>query len=197
MGILAAVIQRQQTGEGQFIDISMTDAAFSLNAVAGAAALADGQTQKLEGGMLNGGTFYDYCQTKDGRWLSVGSLEPQFSAPLCEILGLGDMKSLATSQKPEHQQALKAAIGEKIAVRTLAEWRELIADVDASVEPVLTIEGAAGHPKLKARGGVTMVDRGDGVMQKQIASPIWNYKMRVYDAAQKMRLPKREPHERR
>src|SRR5690606_37066368 len=54
MGILAAVIQRQQTGQGAFIDISMTDAAFALNAMAGAAALAGGVEQKPEGGMLNG-----------------------------------------------------------------------------------------------------------------------------------------------
>lgn len=162
MGILATVIQRQQTGEGQFIDISMTDAAFSLNAVADAAALAGGQSKKPQGGMLNGGTFYDYCQAKDGRWLSVGSLEPQFSAPLCEILGLGDMKSLATSQKPKHQQALKAAIREKIAARTLAEWRRLFADVDGCMQPVFTIEEAAEHPQARSRGMVVGIGRGDG-----------------------------------
>ena len=172
MGILAAVIQRQQTGEGQFIDISMTDAAFALNAMAGAAALAGGQPQKPEGGMLNGGTFYDYYQTKDNRWLSVGSLEPQFSARLCDTLGIGEMKSFAMSQNPEHQQALKAAIQEKIAAGTLAQWQALFADVDACVEPVLTIEEAAEHPQLRARGMVVDVSRGDGQMQHQTALPI-------------------------
>ncbi|TVT31845.1 CaiB/BaiF CoA transferase family protein [Marinobacter vinifirmus] len=170
MGILAAVIQRQQTGQGAFIDISMTDAAFALNAMAGAAALAGGVEQKSEGGMLNGGTFYDYYQTSDGRWLSVGSLEPQFSARLCDTLGLSEMKSFAMSQNPEHQQKLKTGIKEKIAAKTFAQWREIFTEVDACVEPVLTIEEAAEHPQLKARGMVVEGDRGDGVVQRQLKS---------------------------
>ncbi|KPQ29573.1 MAG: putative acyl-CoA transferases/carnitine dehydratase [Marinobacter excellens HL-55] len=172
MGILAAVIQRQQTGQGAFIDISMTDAAFALNAMAGAAALAGGQSQKPEGGMLNGGTFYDYYQTSDGRWLSVGSLEPQFSARLCDTLGIGEMKSFALSQNPEHQQKLKAAIKEKIAAKTFADWRAIFTEVDSCVEPVLTIEEAAEHPQIKARGMVVERDRGDGQQQTQVAPPI-------------------------
>ena len=172
MGILAAVIKRQETGEGAFIDISMTDAAFALNAMAGAAALAGGQPQKPESGMLNGGTFYDYYQTRDGRWLSVGSLEPQFSSRLCDTLELGELKSYALSQKPEHQQELKAAIKQKIAERSLAEWQEVFAEVDACVEPVLTIEEAAEHPQLKARGMVVERDRGDGQLQRQLGLPL-------------------------
>ena len=172
MGILAAVIHRQQTGEGQFVDISMTDAAFALNAMAGAACLAGGQEQKPESALLNGGSFYDYYQTSDGRWLSVGSLEPQFSARLCDTLGIPDMKSLAMSQKPEHQQQLKAAIKEKIAAKPLADWQEIFANQDACVEPVLTISEAAEHPQLKARGMVIGVDRGDGTHQRQIGYPI-------------------------
>ncbi|ERP91592.1 carnitine dehydratase [Marinobacter sp. ES-1] len=172
MGILAAVIQRQQTGQGAFIDISMTDAAFALNAMAGAAALAGGVEQKPEGGMLNGGTFYDYYQTSDGRWLSVGSLEPQFSARLCDALGLSEMKSQALSQKPDDQKQLKAAIQEKVKEKTLAEWQEIFAGQDACVEPVLTISEAAEHPQLKVRGMVIEVDRGDGEMQRQSGNPI-------------------------
>ena len=172
MGILAAVIKRQETGEGALIDISMTDAAFALNAMAGAAALAGGQPQKPESSMLNGGTFYDYYQTRDGRWLSVGSLEPQFSSRLCDTLGLGELKSYALSQKPEHQRELKAAIKQKVAERSLAEWQEVFAEVDACVEPVLTIEEAAEHPQLKARGMVVDRDRGDGRSQNQLGRPI-------------------------
>ncbi|MEE3118540.1 MAG: CaiB/BaiF CoA-transferase family protein [Pseudomonadota bacterium] len=172
MGILAAVIERQQTGTGQFVDISMTDAAFALNAMAGAASLAGGQEQQPESALLNGGSFYDYYQTRDQRWLSIGSLEPQFSARLCDTLGLSALKSLALSQKPEDQQQLKAALKDKVAEKTLAEWQEIFADQDACVEPVLTIAEAAEHPQLKARGMVIEVDRGDGVMQKQIACPI-------------------------
>lgn len=172
MGILAAVVHRQQTGEGQFVDISMTDAAFALNAMSGAACLAGGQEQKPESSLLNGGSFYDYYQTRDGRWLSVGSLEPQFSSRLCDTLGLPDIKSFALSQNPEHQQKMKAALKETIAEKTLAQWQEIFADQDACVEPVLTISEAAEHPQLKEREMVIGVDREDGSEQRQIGYPI-------------------------
>ena len=172
MGVLAAVIKRQQTGEGSFVDISMTDAAFAMNAMAGAACLAGGQKQGPERGMLNGGTFYDYYQTSDGRWLSVGSLEPQFSARLLEALGLSELHKLATSQKPEHQQQLKNAIKQKVAENTLDHWQEVFAETDACVEPVLNISEAAEHPQLKARGMVIEVERGDGIGQKQLGIPL-------------------------
>lgn len=172
MGVLAAVIERQQTGEGQFVDISMTDAAFAMNAMSGAAALAGKLEQKPETSLLNGGSFYDYYQTSDGRWLSIGSLEPQFSARLCDTLDLASMKSFTLSQKPEHQQELKSAIKAKIAEKTLTQWQEVFAGQDACVEPVLTISEAAEHPQLKARGMVIEVDRGDGSKQRQIGLPI-------------------------
>jgi len=172
MGILAAVIHRQHTGEGQYIDISMTDAAFAMNAMAGAAALAGGQEQTPEGSMLNGGTFYDYYQTHDGRWLSVGSLEPQFSGRLCEALDIPEMKSFALSQNPEHQQTIREAIKAAIAQKTLAQWQEIFSGVDACVEPVLTITEAAEHPQMKARHMVIDVAKGEGGSQKQIGHPI-------------------------
>lgn len=172
MGLLAAVIHRQQTGEGQFVDVSMTDAAFALNAMSGAACLAGGQEQKPESSLLNGGSFYDYYQTADGRWLSVGSLEPQFSTRLCATLELDELKSYALSQNPEHQQKLKAALTSRIAVKTLAQWQVIFAEQDACVEPVLTISEAAEHPQLKARDMVIGVSREDGSEQRQIGFPI-------------------------
>ncbi len=172
MGILAAVIHRRQSGEGQYIDISMTDAAFAMNGMAGAAALAGGQEQKPESSMLNGGTFYDYYQTSDGRWISVGSLEPQFSARLCDALDIPEMKSFALSQNPEHQQTIREALKAAFAQKTLAEWEKVFAGQDACVEPVLTITEAAEHPQMKARNMVIEVAKGDGRVQKQIGHPI-------------------------
>ncbi len=87
MGLLAAVIHRQQTGEGQQVDVSMTDCAFSLHGMAGAGYLAAGVEPEMEGLALNGGSFYDYYRTRDGRWFSVGSLEPQFMQQFCAAIG--------------------------------------------------------------------------------------------------------------
>src|SRR5690606_14989402 len=74
ISILTAVIERQRSGLGQYIDISMTDCAVTLNNMAAAAVLAGGQNQYPENEHLNGGTFYDYYQTQDGRYISIGSL---------------------------------------------------------------------------------------------------------------------------
>lgn len=172
MGILAAVIHRQRTGEGQFVDVSMTDAAFALNGMTGAAHLAGGEAPAPEQSLLNGGSFYDYYETADGRWLSVGSLEPQFMGRLCDTLGLGELKSLGLSQKPSHQQALKQALKSAIAERTLADWQAVFAEQDACVEPVLTLAEASAHPQLVAREMVVAVPRGDGGTQRQIGFPI-------------------------
>ncbi|MGP4844992.1 CaiB/BaiF CoA transferase family protein [Marinobacter sp. 1Y8] len=172
MGILAAVIYRQQAGEGQFIDISMTDAAFALNGMAGAACLAGGMQPEPESSLLNGGSFYDYYETADNRWLSVGSLEPQFLGRLCDTLGLSELKQLGMSQKPGDQAALRQGFSKAIRSRTLAEWTDVFAEQDACVEPVLSLSEAAAHPQLQARGMVIGVSReGDGE-QSQIGHPL-------------------------
>ena len=82
------------------------------------------------------------------------------------------MKSFALSQNPEDQRAIREALKATIARKTLAEWQDVFADVDACVEPVLTISEAAEHPQMKVRGMVVEVAKGDGGTQKQIGHPI-------------------------
>ncbi len=110
MGILAAVFQRQGTGQGQHIDISMSDAALSLNAVFGASYLAGGKVPGLEEDLLNGGIFYDFYQTSDNRYLSVGSLEPQFATGFFQAIGKPEWLSKAVNFTAEVQQQLKTDI---------------------------------------------------------------------------------------
>ncbi|AYC33708.1 CoA transferase [Pseudomonas cavernae] len=172
MGLLAAVIQRQQSGEGQYIDISMTDCAFTLHAMGGASYLACGEEPTMESQALNGGSFYDYYRTRDGRWLSVGSLEPQFMQQLCTALGRPELAMRGLSRRPEEQQALKRELQVEFELRDFAEWCELFAGLDACVEPMLSLAEAVEHPQLKARGLVTEVPRGAMPAQKQIACPI-------------------------
>lgn len=96
-GILAAVIHRMQTGVGQMVDISMTDAAFSLHALTGPQALVGGIEPTMEGTQLNGGSFYDCYETSDGRYLSVGGLEPQFFLQFCHAIGRRSWRRRASS----------------------------------------------------------------------------------------------------
>lgn len=172
IGLLAAVIARQQTGQGQHIDVSMTDCVFSLNAMAGAGYLACGEEPGRENQMLNGGSFYDYYRTRDGRWLSVGSLEPPFMKQLCTALGVEDLAALGLSPKPAQQKALKDALKIEFEKHDYAELCALFAELDACVEPVLSLSEAVRHPQLQARQLVAQVPRADGTTQAQMACPL-------------------------
>ena len=170
VGLLAAVVQRQATGVGQAVDISMTDCAFSLNAMAGAAYLAAGEEPGMEGNALNGGSFYDYYQTRDGQWFSVGSLEPQFMLQLCAALGRPELAKWGL--RPDKQGELKNEIRIEFEKRDAAQWRELFASMDACVEPMLSFAEAVEHPQIRARELVLEVPREGKSAQRQIASPI-------------------------
>ena len=170
VGLLAAVIARQQSGVGQYLDVSMTDCSFSLNAMAGAGYLACGVEPGWENHVLNGGSFYDYYRTRDGRWMSVGSLEPGFMQQLCAALGRPELA--AHSVTPERQAVLKQALQVEFEKRSFDQLCELFAGVDACVEPVLSLSEAVEHPQLKARELVSQVPRGDGSTQAQLACPL-------------------------
>ncbi|MGC4010041.1 MAG: CaiB/BaiF CoA-transferase family protein [Pseudomonas sp.] len=172
MGLLAAVIHRQQTGEGQQVDVSMTDCAFSLHGMAGAGYLAAGVEPEMEGLALNGGSFYDYYRTRDGRWFSVGSLEPQFMQQFCAAIGRPELAARGLSPKPEDQQALKREIAIEFEKQDFAQWQERFAALDACVEPMLSLGEAVEHPQLRERGVVTRVPNGKGGEQAQMACPI-------------------------
>ncbi|MCJ8170037.1 CaiB/BaiF CoA transferase family protein [Atopomonas sediminilitoris] len=174
VGILAAVIKRQATGQGDFVDISMTDCAFSLNAMSAAGYLAAGVEPARESHALNGGSFYDYYQARDGQWFAVGSLEPQFMQPLCAALGKPELAKQGLDQRPEVQQQLKIALAQAFAEQDGAHWQRVFAEIDACVEPVLSLAEACEHPQIKARGlvqSVPLAQEAQGA-QAQVACPI-------------------------
>ncbi|PRA34165.1 CaiB/BaiF CoA transferase family protein [Pseudomonas poae] len=166
VGLLAAVIARQHSGVGQYLDVSMTDCSFSLNAMSGAGYLACGVEPAWENQVLNGGSFYDYYRTRDGRWMSVGSLEPAFMQQLCAAFGRPELAAKGLSLE------LKTALQIEFEKRSFEELCELFAGVDACVEPVLSLSEAVEHPQLKARELVSQVPRGDGSTQAQLACPL-------------------------
>lgn len=174
IGILAAVVKRQASGQGDFIDISMTDCAFSLNAMSAAGYLAAGVEPERESHALNGGSFYDYYQARDGQWFAVGSLEPQFMQQLCAALGKPELAKQGLDQRPAVQQALKTAIAEAFAEHDGSHWQYVFAQLDACVEPVLSFAEACEHPQLKARELTQSVPlkAGSSEVQTQLACPI-------------------------
>jgi len=172
IGILAAVNHRHCTGEGQYVDISMTDAAFSLNIMYGTDYLAAGIEPAPGKELINGGSFYDYYETADGRHISVGSLEPHFFERLCMTLGGDELLSQGAKQDPARQRAFKQTLRAIFKEKTLKEWSELFADKDACVEPVLKFSEACRNEQMQARKMLVSVPNGNDSTLKQIANPI-------------------------
>lgn len=170
VGILAAVIHRQVTGEGQMVDISMTDGAIAWNAAAGAEYLAGAELPTYESLLLNGGSQYHYYRTADDRFLSVSSLEPQFWRGFCEAIGRADLIERLTSPG-EAMKPVQEEIAKVIGSRTLAQWEGVFGQVDVCVEPVLTLGETFNHPQVKAREMVVDVPGTAGTV-RQIANPI-------------------------
>ncbi len=174
IGILAAVVERQNSGLGQYIDISMTDCVVGLNNMAAAASLAGGQQQQRESEQLNGGTFYDYYETADARYLSIGSLEPQFMTGLASALELPILLQKGASFDTEDRQIVKQAIRDKIKSKNLAEWNQLFEQLDVCVEPVLSLDEALQSQISQQRNWVVNVPLkpNSDQTEPQLACPI-------------------------
>jgi crotonobetainyl-CoA:carnitine CoA-transferase CaiB-like acyl-CoA transferase len=173
MAIMAAVIQRASTGEGQYLDISMSDAAMALTTMFGASALASNKDPDYGQEMLNGGLFYDYYQTSDDRYISIGSLEPNFALVLLKILELNVLAGSLADQSIEAQNHLKSAISAKVKAFPLSHWKTKFSEVDACVEPVLTMSEAFSHPHFFAREMITQAidSNGNEIAQINTALP--------------------------
>ena len=170
IGILAAAIYRSKTGEGQHIDISMTDGMIAFNAVYGTSFLVDGQEPVREKAFLNGGSLYDFYETKDGGYLSVAGIEPQFFAAFCTAINCPDL--IQGGIDPPDSKNVKSRIRQIIKTKTRDAWTELFQNVDACVEPVLSLSEALNDTNAKERGIVVEVDCADGKTVRQLASPI-------------------------
>ncbi|MFR3298479.1 MAG: CaiB/BaiF CoA transferase family protein [Fusobacterium sp.] len=150
IGILTAVYHRTMTGKGQYIDISMFDGLLPFNAMEGAAFLVNGIEPQREKTRLNGGSAYDFYETKDHRYLSVGSLEPKFWKNFCECIELPEL--IKETVMPHDINSLKEKIRKRILEKDLKEWNEIFKGKDVCVEPVQTMrEAMLEDSHVKAR----------------------------------------------
>lgn len=172
IGVLAAVIHRQNTGKGQHIDVSMTDGMIAFNAfMQGPAYLVDGNIPAREETLVNGGSLYDYYETEDNRHISFGGVEPKFFTAFCNTIERPDL--IVGGAAPKDYKKIKEEIRDIIKSKTLHEWMNLFNEIDACVEPVLTISEVLEGPLVKERGMVVEVPGPDGKkMIRQIANPI-------------------------
>ena len=140
IGILAAVNYRKNTGKGQYIDVAMMDGCVPFNSLDGTGFLVSGKEPKREGERLNGGCIYDFYETKDGEYLSVGSLEPQFWSRFCTAIGREDL--IEGTVYPPNIDEVKAEIRGILKTKTRDEWVEVFSHYDACVQPVLNLKEA-------------------------------------------------------
>jgi alpha-methylacyl-CoA racemase len=161
IGVLAALLEAQRSGQGQVVDAAIVDGTAHLNAKGSSLLAAGFAKEQRRAGLLDGGTpFYDLYETADGRHVSVGALESQFYAELIRLLGL---EGVAPGQYDmDRWEELRDLIAGTIKQQPLEHWAEVFAGTDACVAPVLTQSEAVEHPHIKDRG--VLVER-DGHVQ--------------------------------
>jgi crotonobetainyl-CoA:carnitine CoA-transferase CaiB-like acyl-CoA transferase len=149
VAILAAVVARQATGHGQFVDVNLYGSAIAwlpallAGSLGGERANVPGEPP-LSGGLAQYGVY----RTAEGRYATLGALEGKFFTAFLERVQRLDLEPLAT--QPTQQERLRAELASIFASRTLAEWIELLADVDTCFAPVYTLEEAMRDPQAQA-----------------------------------------------
>jgi alpha-methylacyl-CoA racemase len=151
VGILAGVMHARAGGTGQVVDVAMLDGASWLATMVHTLR-AWGRWGPRGTNLLDtGAPFYEVYETSDGKYMSVGAIEPQFYAELLVGLGIDSPELRASQQDESTWPALKERFAEIFATRTRAEWTAVFEDVDACATPVLDLDEAADHPHLRQR----------------------------------------------
>ena len=161
-GIVCGLLEAQRSGTGQVIDAAMVDGSALLMTMMWGLKAIGFWDEALGVNVLDSGApFYDTYETKDGKFVSLGSLEPQFYAELVNRLGLADA-GLPAQMDRAGWPVLRDKFTELFKTKTRAEWCEILEHSDACFAPVLTMSEAAEHPHIKHRS--TVINR-DGVDQ--------------------------------
>jgi len=158
VGILAAMFERSQTGQGRFVDTSMLDGVVSWLSIHAGAAVALGRAPEPGASPLGGGlACYRTYRTRDGGHLTVGALEPQFWGALCDALGCGELVQDQYGP-PERQAEMADRLASIFGERDRAEWVERLRGVQACIAPVNNVLEALADPHVRYRGMVAEVD---------------------------------------
>ncbi|SIN66093.1 alpha-methylacyl-CoA racemase [Parasphingorhabdus marina DSM 22363] len=147
LGMVSALLHAKTGGKGQVVDCAMTDGSAALMAM-----IFDfqniGQWQDERGVNLldTGAHFYDSYETSDGKYISIGSIEPQFYAQLREVAGLADDSEFDAQMNPAMWPKLKDKLTTLFLSKTRDQWCELMEGTDICFAPVLSLTEAKQHP---------------------------------------------------
>jgi alpha-methylacyl-CoA racemase len=164
-GVMAAVFAASRTGKGCVIDCSIAEMAATLGGIA-LSARASGMLDTQSPSPFHDSPFYDVYACADGRYVTVGALEPQFYALMLDRLGLADVDPKAQYERTAWP-ALKARLRALFLSEPSAHWRTLLEGSDACFAPVLSLAEAAIHPHMKNRGMYSL--RPDGELEAAAA----------------------------
>ncbi len=151
-GVVCALVERDRSGRGQVVDAAMVDGAASLMTIFHGAAQSGWWNPERGTNMLDTGAhFYDVYETRDGKYISIGSIEPQFYAELLEKTGLA-AEDLPNQMDRSHWPALKRRMAAIFKQKTRDEWCQIMEGSDVCFAPVLSMSECQEHPHIRARG---------------------------------------------
>jgi alpha-methylacyl-CoA racemase len=157
-GVVCAVLEARQSGRGQVVDAAMTDGSALLGAMMYGLRAFGMWLDEREANLLDGGApFYDTYACADGKYISIGAIEPQFYAQLLELTGASDPEFFKQWSQPRWPE-LKAKFAALFANRTRDEWCALLEGTDACFAPVLDMAEAPAHPHNRARATFVEVE---------------------------------------
>jgi crotonobetainyl-CoA:carnitine CoA-transferase CaiB-like acyl-CoA transferase len=162
MLIMAALLERERTGRGRHVDVSMSEQLLPLMTTLYAAADAQGRDPRRDGELLSGGApCYKVFRTRDGQYVTVGALEPKFWQTVVEKLGLPQLAGAAFHGGLDSEE-IKKQLAQAFASKTRAEWAEIFGDSDACFEPVLSFSETRALDHWQARKSFLALATPDG-----------------------------------
>jgi crotonobetainyl-CoA:carnitine CoA-transferase CaiB-like acyl-CoA transferase len=171
VGILAALIARQRTGKGQFLDVSIADAITEVTSVQTNPYLYKRGTVPKRGETIWSGMYpwYNVYETKDKKYVTIATMEPKFFANLCRLLGCEEFIPHQFDEGAKRDEMFKF-FTEKFQTRTRDEWVALLMHAETCFAPVLGIDEVEFDPQLIARRMILESDHPTAGRLKQIGS---------------------------
>lgn len=157
-GVLAALVERSTSGQGQVIDAAMTDGTASLlSPFYGMMAMGMWTKERMDNRLDGGAHYYGSYACADGKFISIGSIEPQFYALLLELCEIDDPEFAKQNDK-QHWASLRGKLEALFATRTRDQWCALLEGTDVCFAPVLDLQEAPQHPHNVARQSFVEID---------------------------------------
>lgn len=170
-GILLALIAQNNTGRGQYIDISMLDGVLACIPVFAGGYFASGDVPGPQTARLNGKlACYSVYETKDGRYISIGALEPQFWESICNFFGKDEF--IKTQNVDDMQDEMFEFFSKQFLQRDLNEWIDQLRELNACITPVNTLNEVFQNPHVLHRKMVFEMEHPRLGTIKQLGFPI-------------------------